>query len=282
MRVAVCQLQLSVGNLEENRAAGVAAIEKACSEGAHLVVLPELSDTGYVFTSQDEARQMASSAADSPTLAGWTAMARAHGVIIVGGWCERGDDGTLYNSATCVGPRGPLLHYRKLHLWDREREVFAPGAQLSPIVELDSGVRLGVAICYDLEFPELVRLLALAGADLLAVPTNWPASTTPSGERPIEFVKAQASAATNGIWIALADRCGPERGVDWLGLTTVLTPEGFPAVAPLVPDAPGIVTTEIDPLRSRTKALNTHNDLLLDRRLDLYGLTRRPATPSAP
>ncbi|MCI2975695.1 MAG: hypothetical protein MP439_06430 [Ferrimicrobium sp.] len=280
MRVAVCQVEVTVGDLEANRAAGIDAVSRACDEGADLVVLPELSDSGYVFASRAEARSLASTLSGSPTIAAWVSLANERDVVIVGGWCELGANGMLYNSAALVGPDGLRVVYRKLHLWDREREVFLPGDQRSPVIEI-SGVRIGLAICYDLEFPELIRLLALDGVDLLVVPTNWPASAIPEGERPIEFVKAQANAATNGIWIALADRCGEERGVDWVGFSTILGPEGFPVVPPLEPSRPGVVIAEIDPLRSRAKLINENNDLLADRREDVYVLTPRSAPPQA-
>jgi predicted amidohydrolase len=277
MRVAVCQLALAVGNIEANRAAGLDAVNRACDEGADLVVLPELSDSGYVFASLAEARSLASPLSESATIAAWVSLANERDVAIAGGWCELGADGRLYNSAALVGPDGLCAVYRKLHLWDREREVFLPGDQLSPLIEID-GVRIGLAICYDLEFPELIRLLALAGVDLVVVPTNWPASAVPEGERPIEFVKAQANAATNGIWIALADRCGEERGVSWVGYSTILDPEGFPMAPPLEPDGPGMVIAEIDALRSRAKSITENNDLFADRREDVYELTVRSSS----
>ena len=113
---------------------------------------------------------------------------------------------------------GTRAVYRKAHLWDAEKRIFTPGDCAPAVVELPFG-RIGLMICYDLEFPEWVRLAALSGADLIAVPVNWTAlgSPAPPGERSGEVVLAQAAASSNGVFIAVADRCGTERGVDWLG-----------------------------------------------------------------
>jgi predicted amidohydrolase len=269
MRVAVCQLGLAVGDLEGNRASGARAIVAAADAGAELVLLPELSDSGYVFSSLAEARGCASPSQDNPTIDRWLELARQRNLAIIGGFCELGEDGKLYNSAACVDPTGVRLIYRKVHLWDHEGEFFSPGDQLSPICEL-MGVKVAVAICYDLEFPELVRLLALQGAEVLAVPTNWPAMEAPTDERPIELIKAQASAATNGIWIAIADRGMMERGVGWAGCSTIITPDGYPATTPLSADETGIVVTDIEPSRARDKSVTPRNHLFRDRREDVY------------
>jgi len=90
--------------------------------------------------------------------------------------------------------------------------VFTPGDAPPPVVSLPFG-RAGLMICYDLEFPEWVRLAALGGADLLAAPVNWPAMPVPAGERPSDVVRVQADACVNGMFIAVADRCRAERGV---------------------------------------------------------------------
>jgi len=209
--VAVCQLGLAVGEVESNRAAAAAAVAESAGQGAELVVLPELCDSGYVFTGDAEARKLATPAADSPTLHEWQALAGGYHTTIAGGFCELGEDGLLYNSAALVGPGGVLAVYRKAHLWDAEKLVFTPGDAPPPVVDLPFG-RAGLMICYDLEFPEWVRLAALAGADLIAAPVNWPAMPVPVGERPCDVVRVQADACVNGVFIAVADRCRVERG----------------------------------------------------------------------
>ena len=272
--IAVAQLAIAIGEPHANRKAAAAAVAEAAVAQAKLVVLPELCDSGYVFgddasRAQAEAGTLASPADDSVTLRQWQALAAEHRLVIVGGFCERGADGRLFNSAAVVDASGTRAVYRKAHLWDKEKLVFTPGDAPPPVVEVAIG-RIGVMICYDLEFPEWVRLPSLAGADLLAVPVNWPAAARPAGERPAEVVKAQAAAATNGIFVAVADRCQDERGVSWISGSLIAGPDGFPLAGPVLEDRPAVLTAECDLTRARDKSLDGDNDLLADRRPALY------------
>ena len=268
--VAVCQVRLAVADPEGNLAAAAAAVGQAAAAGAGLVVLPELCDSGYVFSSAAEAARLASPAADCTALRQWQALARAHRTVIVGGFCELGGDGRLYNSAALVDESGVRAVYRKAHLWDAEKLVFTPGGGPPPLVGLPAG-RVAIMICYDLEFPEWVRLAALAGADLIAAPVNWPAEPAPPGERPSVVIKALAGAAVNGVYVAVADRCGPERGVSWVGGSLIAGPDGYPLAGPAAAGQPGVLTAHCDLPRARDKRISTHNDLLADRRPELYG-----------
>jgi len=267
--VAVCQLGLAVGEVESNRAAAVGAVVAAAGQGAELVVLPELCDSGYVFTGEAEARTLATRAADSPTLREWQALAAGYRTTIAGGFCELGEDGLLYNSAALIGPGGVLAVYRKAHLWDAEKLVFTPGDAPPPVVDLPFG-RVGLMICYDLEFPEWVRLAALAGADLIAAPVNWPAMPVPADERPCDVVRVQADACVNGVFIAVADRCRVERGVSWVGGTVIVGPDGYPLAGPATADEPAILVASCELARARNKQVSAHNDVFADRRPLLY------------
>jgi 5-aminopentanamidase len=271
--VAVAQLALAVGEPDANRAAARAAVAEAARADARLVVLPELSDSGYVFTDADEARSLASPASSSATLLGWRSLAADHDLAIAGGFCELGADGVLYNGAAIVTASGTAAVYRKAHLWDAEKEIFTAGDGAPPIVDLPFG-RVGLMICYDLEFPEWVRLAALRGADLIAAPVNWPASASPAppGERPGEVVRAQAAAATNGVFVMVADRCGTERGVDWVSGSVIVGHDGYPVAGPVRDHRPVVLTAAIDPLLARDKRVSERNDLFGDRRPDLYQL----------
>ena len=171
-RIAVQQLAPGLGDLDHNRALALRAIREALDAGAEVVVLPELITSGYVFSSPEEAAR-AAIAPDHELLREWAAEAARADAVIVGGFCERGDDGRLYNSAAVVDASGLRAVYRKLHLWDGEKLLFTPGSAPPPVLDTRVG-RVGVVICYDLEFPELTRWVALSGAQLLAVPTNWP------------------------------------------------------------------------------------------------------------
>jgi len=267
--VAVCQLGLAVGEMAANRAAAAAAIGEAASRGAELVVLPELCDSGYVFSGEAEVRALAAPAADNPTLREWQALAGRHATTIAGGFCELGEDGLLYNSAAMVGGDGVLAVYRKAHLWDAEKLVFTPGEAPPPVVDLPFG-RVGLMICYDLEFPEWVRIPALAGADLIAAPVNWPAMPVPAGERPCDVVRVQADASVNGVFIAVADRCRVERGVLWVGGSVIVAPDGYPLAGPVTADAPAVLVASCELARARNKQTSAHNHALADRRPPLY------------
>jgi 5-aminopentanamidase len=269
--VAVAQLALAVGELEANREAAGAAVVEAASAGARLVVLPELSDSGYVFSDAGEARSLGSPAASSATLRQWQSLAGTHDLVIVGGFCELGPDGKLYNSAAIVDASGPRAVYRKVHLWDGEKEIFTPGEDAPPVVALPFG-NVGVMICYDLEFPEWVRVAALSGADLIAAPVNWnaPGSPPPAGERSGEVFAAQAAAAANGVFIAVADRCGTERGVAWVGGSVILRRGGYPAAGPVCENRAAVLTAAINLRQAQDKQISERNDLFTDRRPDLY------------
>lgn len=267
--IAACQVPLEVGRTEENLARMGRAVGEAAAAGARIVVLPELANSGYVFADAAEARSLAEPVS-GPTVATWTEWAQAHGMLLAAGFCELGDDGALYNSAVLVDGAGVQAHDRKVHLWDRETLVFTPGDRPPPVVTTTHG-RISLIICYDLEFPEWVRLPALGGADLLCVPTNWPAEPRPAGERPMEIVRAQAAASVNRIFIVAADRVSRERGVDWVGGSVIVGPDGWPAAGPRPDHGPGLVVAECRLDEARDKRISERNDVHADRRPDLYG-----------
>jgi 5-aminopentanamidase len=270
--VAVAQLAITVAEPDANRQAAADAVAEAAAAGARLVVLPELCDSGYVFDSSapaEEARGLAAPAAGNATLRQWHELAGQHGLVIVGGFCELGADGRLYNSAALVDSSGTRAVYRKAHLWDNEKLVFTPGDAPPPVVDTEVG-RVAVMVCYDLEFPEWSRLAALDGADVIAAPVNWPGYRWPPGERPAEVVKAQAAAALNGVFVAVADRCRTERGVSWISGSLIAGQDGYPLAGPVLADRPAVLTAACDLPRARDKRVSGHNDLLADRRPELY------------
>jgi len=270
--IAVAQLAITVAEPDANRRAAADAVAEAAAAGARLVVLPELCDSGYVFDAADpaaEARGLAAPAADSTTLRQWHELAARHRLVIVGGFCELGADGRLHNSAALVDASGTRAVYRKAHLWDSEKLVFTPGDAALPTVDTEVG-RVAVMVCYDLEFPEWTRLAALDGADLIAAPVNWPGYSWPGGERPAEVVKAQAAAAANGVFVAVADRCRTERGVSWISGSLIASPEGYTLAGPVLADRPAVLTAACDLPRARDKHVSGRNDLLADRRPELY------------
>jgi predicted amidohydrolase len=254
--------------VEANRAAVADVVGRAAQLGADLVVLPELVTSGYVFTDADEARSHAESAT-GPTVSLFAQLSADHQIMIIGGWCERADSDRLYNSAAVLD-RGELLaNYRKTHLWDREKLIFTPGEDPPPVIATRLG-SIGVMVCYDLEFPELVGEVARRGAQLIAAPSNWPAGVpVPVGERPVEVIKAQAAAAVNRVAIAVADRCGPERDVPWIGASLICGTDGYLLAGPAAGE-PALLWADVDLAAAQDKRLGQHNDAFTDRRPELY------------
>ena len=281
--VAVCQLAPRVGEPERNVDRAVRAVRTAADHGAQLIVLPELVTSGYVFADAAEARRLAERP-DGPGLTRLAAVAREREVVLVAGFPELADDGTLHNSAALFDVDGLRAVYRKAHLWDREKEIFVPGDAPPPVVATALG-RIGVVICYDLEFPEWMRLVALGGADIVCAPTNWPAEPRPTGERPIEVVRAQASASVNRVFLAVADRAGDERGVRWVSGSAIIGPDGYPLATAEASAAERagreqILLAACRLAEARRKAVSPRNDVFDDRRPGLYRPLVVPEPPS--
>jgi 5-aminopentanamidase len=267
-RVICHQLGPEVGHLSDNVAMAERAIVDALSAGADLIVLPELVTSGYVFRSAEEVRALAITR-DDPLFLAWQRLLGDSTAVLVFGFAELAGDGLVYNSAAVLDRHGVRAVYQKNHLWDEEKRWFTPGRHEPPVIDTPLG-RVGVLICYDLEFPETSRDLALRGAELLAVPTNWPATAAPPGERPAEMANAMVAARVNRVFIACCDRVRTERGVAWTGGSCVVGPDGW-VIADIPTRDAGVVVGDIDVSLARDKSLNDHNDVFGDRRPELYG-----------
>jgi predicted amidohydrolase len=270
-RVAVQQLAPVIGDLDANRVLTRTAIREAAEAGADVVVLPELVTSGYVFASAEEAAAAAIGAGHE-ILQEWAAEAERGDLVVVGGFCERGADGDTYNSAAILDAGGLRAVYRKLHLWDGEKRLFTPGDAAPPVVATRVG-RVAVVVCYDLEFPELTRAVALAGAELLAVPTNWPLGSRPTGERPPETVIAMATARMNRMAVACADRLGTERGQAWTGGSSIVGADGWVAAETR---EVGMIVADVDLAVARDKRLTGLAHAFDDRRPEWYGPVASP------
>lgn len=277
--VAACQVAPVLGDPQANRDIVASAVGEAVAVGARVVVLPELVSSGYVFADRAEAARSAEPV-DGPTLQMWCGLARTHHLVLVGGFCELGDGDALHNSAAVVDQTGVRAVYRKTHLWDRERLIFTPGDVPPPVVDTEIG-RISTVICYDLEFPEWVRLPALAGAQLLAAPVNWPAYPRRDDQRPLEVVRAQADASVNRMAVIACDRAGVERNVDWVGGSAVIDADGWVLAGGNSTTEPHTVTAEVDLDLALDKRVGGLSDIHADRRPELYeGVTHR--VPGAP
>lgn len=268
LRVVCHQLAPRIGEPDYNRALTERAIRGAASLNTQVIVLPELIQSGYVFTGLMEAHTV-SETLDGPTLSLWKSLAAELNIIIVAGFCERLSAGRVANSAALVEPTGRLTVYRKAHLWDREKLIFTPGDSPPPVVETAVG-RIAVMICYDLELPEWVRLAAMAGADLLCAPVNWPDAPRPAGERPAEIVRVQANAAVNRMFIAACDRYGEERGVNWVGGSVIVDADGYPLAGAASRTEEQQLVADLSLAQARDKSISGHNHVHHDRRPGLY------------
>lgn len=158
-------------------------------------------------------------------------------------------------------------HYRKTHLWDREKRLFTPGDRLPQVLATRYGA-VAVMVCYDLEFPEVTRAVAVQGAELIVAPVNWPDAPRPPGERAGEVITAMSAARTNRVAIAVCDRTGEERGQRWAQGTVIINADGW--VVAEAGAGIGTAIAEVDLSASRDKTLGEHVHVLTDRRLDLY------------
>lgn len=267
VRVAAVQTVPAFGDVTANVERTARAIRER--QDADLVVLPELANTGYVFESRGEARDLAEPA-DGPTVEAWREAAADADAWVVGGFAERDGD-ALYNSAAVVSPDGLAGVYRKAHLWYREKLWFEPGDDL-PVYETPFG-RLGVQICNDLWFPEATVAQARRGADLIALPTNWvPAAS--GGERPggwtVGVHLAVARASSSRVAFVCADRAGTERGVQFMGQSVVVDPDGLAAAGPAPAEGEATLAADLDLADARRKTVTDHDHALADRRPDLY------------
>jgi 5-aminopentanamidase len=268
-RVAVVQLAPELGDVVGNRRRALEAVAAAAGAGAQVVVLPELAVTGYCFRDADEARALAEPL-QGPSLAALHDAAVRHDVVVAAGLAVLEDDGTLRNSAVLVDADGLRTIYHKVHLWAREPEFFTPGDAPPTVVETRHG-RLGLLVCYDLEFPEWTRRLALDGAELVCAPVNWPDVGRPAGERPLEVVTAQVAAATNRVFLAVADRVGEERGTSWVGGSVIAGPEGYPLALSPLDGGTAVLLADCSLAEAREKGVGPLNDRFADRRPHLYG-----------
>lgn len=273
IKVAAVQFDMQVGleNKEKNVAATVGHIDDAAGAGARLIVLPELANTGYSFDTKEEAYAHAESVPDGPTCRVWIEAARRNDVYVVAGIAEV-DGVHLYDTAVLIGPEGYIGRYRKTHLWNREKLIFTTGEEY-PVFDTRIG-RIGLLICWDIWFPEVARILAAQGADVICSVNNWVWTPPPlfdaAGNCMASYLTMSAS-HTNNIPIIAADRVGEERGGKFLGCSLITGTNGWPIGDIADAEAPAVLFADIDIVASRSALIwNDLNDLARDRRTDLY------------
>ncbi|MCW1245179.1 nitrilase family protein [Pseudomonas sp. SAICEU22] len=287
VRVAVVQFdpQVGINNRETNLLRSLALAREAVEGGANLVVLPELSNSGYFFSSRQDAFEHAESVPDGRSVQAWIDFARQQQVFLVAGLAER-EAMRLFNTGVLVGPDGFIGKYRKAHLWNLEKLWFTPGDVGFPVFETSIG-RIGLLICWDIWFPEVPRILSQQGADILCSLNNWVWTPPPlfddAGKCMASYLTMTA-AHVNNVFIAAASRIGEERGARYLGCSLIAGTNGWPIGAVASADQQEILFADIDLTSSRSAAIwNNLNDLHRDRRADLYdqmlGYTQHPSLP---
>ena len=280
VRIACIQMEPRVGEKARNLERSLAFIDEAAGQGARLVVLPELANSGYVFETREEAFECAEEIPSGPTVAAWAAAARDHGLYLAAGICERATT-RLFNSAVLIGPEGYVGTFRKVHLWNEENLFFEPGDLGFPVFPTPIG-RLAAIICYDGWFPESWRLCALQGADIVCMSTNWvPIPGQDPRREAMANILCMAAAHSNSLFIAAADRVGEERGQPFIGQSVIVSHTGWPIGGPASRDREEIIYAECNLADARRKrSWNEYNQVLRDRRTDVYsemlGAAARP------
>lgn len=262
MRVGYVQFLPDFGEKEKNlkRIASLVA-----GKDANLWVLPELCTTGYQFTSKEELAELAEPVPHGPSIKAIQKIAqetRAHFVL---GLAERAGE-NFYNSSVLVGPEGVVGHYRKVHLFSREKLWFSRGDRPFSVLKAN-GILVGMLICYDHMFPEAARVLSLRGAQILAHPANL---VIPG----LGQLTMRVRALENRVFVVTANRVGREAREEhpllFTGMSQIVSPTGE-VLASSDQRGEEAVAVEIDPEKAYDKKLTPLNDLFSDRRPDFYG-----------
>lgn len=260
LRLAVAQIEICVGKPEENLSRSREALKLASDNSINILVLPELSNSGYMFDTKEEAKELSEEVPNGPfceALSEWS----EEGGLVVGGICER-EGSHLYNSAAAFTKGKHLGTYRKMHLFDREPEWFQKGDAEPPVFRYD-GYNLGVMICFDWVFPETARILALKGAHVILHPANLvlPYCQNSMVTRSLE----------NHIFSATANRIGYERGLHFSGSSQIADPKGD-ILLRMTENETGIKWVDVDLSQADDKMISKRNHVLNDRRPELYSV----------
>jgi predicted amidohydrolase len=272
VRLTIEQVAVQVGAVEHNREFVCALAERALVAGSDIVVFPELAVSGY--TTDPALVAEVAEPLDGRTVGTLTELTARHGGLVATGLCER-DGNVFYNTVTVVGRDGPLLHYRKLHLFDQEKDVYTPGDLGLPVADTDWG-RLGVCVCYDLRFVEVLRVLALKDADVVLAPAAWVGGfdrSVPATGLPRQAQAAVVQANLDQVAVAAVSQAPVPGGPALLGGSVVADAHGDLLAGPLSRDSADTATVDIDVAAGR--AARVRSDRIRpreDRRTDVYGL----------
>jgi predicted amidohydrolase len=266
MQIASIQADVKFREPMINAAGAIEKLEALAEKGIQVAVLPECYLTGYCVDSRDAAESLAISQGDA-SLQMLQDASNWLGIVVVVGFAER-DGNSLFNSAALFEAGEKPRFYRKTHLPELGFDKFAnPGDEIK-VIDTKFG-RIGIVICFDMRFPEPARILALQGADIILIPTNWPDGAQVSAES-----ICIARAAESRVWVVTCNRVGAEEGFHFIGRSKIISPTG--KVLEAADDAEEILTAEIDLAEARQKRTITipgkyETDVFEPRRPELYG-----------
>jgi 5-aminopentanamidase len=265
VRLALAQAPALLGDKQANLRRAAELVEEAAARRADAVVFPELFLTGYLI--RERARELAERP-DGPSVAALADLARRHEILLMVGFPEESGSDRPYNSACLIERDGSLVGlYRKTHLFADEPRWFTPGDRFD-VFETSLG-RVSPLICYDLEFPEPARAVALLGARLVLVST---ANMEPYGSE--EEVHVRARALENHFYVAVANTVGEDAAYRYFGQSKVADPSG--RVVARAGPGPELVVADLD--LSLVDAARDSSPYLARRRPDLYSpLANEPA-----
>ena len=256
LKSAAIQFNIHLGYVDANLDKASAALQRVADRGARLAVLPEMWSCGYDY------RNLTELAKETPrVLENVQEQCRKLQLVTVGSLPEL-ENGTIYNTAYLIDKGELIGSYRKLHLFSTMREDQYLGAGSKTVVAETSVGRLGIAICYDLRFPELFRKLALAGAEIICIPAEWP---KPRQEHWKTLLRARA--IENQLFVVAANCCGLQGKLDFFGLSQLISPLGN--VLQMAEEADTELVADFD-FAEMTEYRGQIN-ILADRRADIYG-----------
>ena len=258
MKVGFVQFSPVLGDLEKT----ISRLDRLIKSVADvdILVLPELCNSGYNFGSYEQALACSETVTGGVFVEYLESVAAKKGCYIASGLNERSDD-RLYNAAVLIGPKGYVGTYRKLHLFFKEKKIFVPGDKGLPVFDVGA-CKLGMLICFDWLFPEVWRILAMKGADLICHPSNlilpnWAQQAIP------------VYALVNRVYVALANRIGAEGKLSFTGLSVIAGPRGeILRQASETEEEVGL--SDVDIRLARDKMITPLNHIFEDRRPELY------------
>ena len=243
--LAGVQMDPALMDKEANLAGMIDSVEQAVAKQARLVVFPECALTGYCFENLQEALPYAETI-PGPSTQLLASVCRRTRAYLVLGMLERDGD-RCFNAAALIGPEGVVGKYRKVHLPFLGVDRFVDSGDLGFAVHETRLGRIGLNICYDGSFPESARTMALKGADVILLPTNWPKGA----EQFAEFL-VNARGLENHVFSVAVNRVGIERGFRFIGRSRIADPSGR-TLALASADEEEVIFAEIDPSAARDK-----------------------------